>query len=139
MACFLVTAVEAAAVTAIAQVIAAKAKKDLGSPVSADHTNTVTENSNTKLGFAKKLMWLANLLWGGAFLLAFEHVWHGEVTAWFPFLTAAATPETTSVMLHEMATVGVMMSVLVTAVWVVMLAVSKSVETKAAKEAGEVA
>lgn len=133
MACFLVTAVEAVAVTAAAQIIAQKAKKELGSPVCA-HDSVMTNEQNEKLSFAKKLMWLAKLLWGGAFLLAFEHVWHGEVTAWFPFLTAAATPETASVMLHEMATVGVMMSVLVTAVWCVMLAVSKSVEKKAEKE-----
>jgi len=36
------------------------------------------------------LGWLTNMLWGGSLLLAFEHVWHGEETPWFPFLTAAA-------------------------------------------------
>lgn len=130
MACFLVSAVEAAAVTAVAQIIAHKAKKELGSPVCA-HGSEIESKQNEKLNFARKLMWLAKLLWGGSFLLAFEHVWHGEVTAWFPFLTAAATPETTSVMLHEMATVGVGMAVLVTAVWAVMLVVAKSYEKKA--------
>lgn len=56
-------------------------------------------------------------LWGGSALLAFEHVWHGEVTMFFPFLTAAKNPETLSVMLHEMSTVGVTMAVVVTAFW----------------------
>ena len=58
-----------------------------------------------------------NMLWGGAALLAYEHVWHGEVVPWFPFLTAAANPEDAAVMLHEMATVGVTMALLVTAAW----------------------
>lgn len=57
------------------------------------------------------------MLWGGSALLAFEHLWHGEVVPWFPFLTAAANPEDPAIMLHEMATVGVMMAVLTTAVW----------------------
>ncbi len=36
--------------------------------------------------FIKKMGWLNNMLWGGSALLAFEHVWHGEVTPWFPFI-----------------------------------------------------
>ena len=70
-----------------------------------------------KIPFSRKLKWLKNMLWGGAALLAYEHVWHGEVVPWFPFLTAAANPEDAAVMLHEMATVGVTMALLVTAAW----------------------
>ena len=62
------------------------------------------------------------MLWGGSALLAFEHIWHGEVTPWFPFLTAAGNPEDAMAMLHEMATTGVAMAVLVTAVWAGMVA-----------------
>ena len=54
-----------------------------------------------KIPFSRKLKWLKNMLWGGAALLAYEHVWHGEVVPWFPFLTAAANPEDTAVMLRE--------------------------------------
>ena len=86
-----------------------------------------------KTPFSKKLGWLNKLLWGGSALLAFEHVWHGEVVPFFPFLTAAADPEEASVMLHEMATVGVSMAALVTLVWVGMLLVSKALEKKALK------
>lgn len=32
-----------------------------------------------KIPFSRKLKWLKNMLWGGAALLAYEHVWHGEV------------------------------------------------------------
>ena len=67
------------------------------------------------------------LLWGGSALLAFEHVWHGEVVPFFPFLTAVENGETAE-MLAEMGSAGVMMAVLVTAVWVGMLAVSSIVE-----------
>ena len=77
--------------------------------------NEVVAEGN--IPFSRKLKWLKNMLWGGAALLAYEHVWHGEVVPWFPFLTAAANPEDAAVMLHEMATVGVTMALLVTAAW----------------------
>ena len=48
----------------------------------------------------------------------FEHVWHGEVVPWFPFLTAMADPGDAAEMFHEMATVGVTMAVLITVIWV---------------------
>lgn len=70
------------------------------------------------------------MLWGGSALLAFEHIWHGEVVPWFPFLTAAANPEDAMAMLHEMATTGVTMAVLVTAVWAGMVAVSNVIEKR---------
>ena len=73
------------------------------------------------------------MLWGGSALLAFEHVWHGEVVPWFPFLTAAADPADALEMLHEMATVGVTMTLLVTAVWLGMLGVSAAFERRANK------
>jgi hypothetical protein len=68
--------------------------------------------------FSRKLKWLTWLLWGGAVLLAFEHVWHGEVVPWFPFLTAMSDPAYKAEMLHEMATVGVTMAALITVIWI---------------------
>ena len=73
------------------------------------------------------------MLWGGSALLAFEHVWHGEVTPWFPFLTNAATPEQASEMLREMATSGVAMAVLVTLAWIAMVCISISISKKSIK------
>ena len=72
------------------------------------------------------------MLWGGSALLAFEHVWHGEVVPWFPFLTNAASPDTAAEMLHEMATAGVSMAVLVTLVWLGMVGVSHIIENRTA-------
>ena len=77
------------------------------------------------------------MLWGGSALLAFEHVWHGEVVPWFPFLTAAADPADASEMLHEMATAGVSMAVIVTVVWLGMLGVCKLIEKRTEKQALE--
>ena len=75
-------------------------------------------------------MWLSYLLWGGALLLAFEHVWHGEVVPWFPFLTAASNPADAAEMLHEMSTIGVSMAVIVTAVWGGIVAAANSAVKK---------
>jgi hypothetical protein len=69
------------------------------------------------LDWVHKLEWLNRMLWGGVLLLGIEHVWHGEITFWPPFLTAMQNPAETELMLHEMATVGVVMALFVTIVW----------------------
>lgn len=129
MACFLIPATEAIITTVITKVIQSKEKEHT---VKIDSDNG-SFSTTTKIPFSRKLKWLNNLLWGGSALLAFEHVWHGEVTLWFPFLTAASNPAAVSKMLVEMSTVGVAMAVLVTAVWAVMLVVSGMIEKKELK------
>ena len=86
--------------------------------------------AETKITFGSKLNWLNNLLWGGSGLLAFEHVWHGEVTPFFPFLTAASDPADAAEMLKEMGTVGVGMAVLVTGVWVGMVLIARAIDKR---------
>lgn len=115
MACFLVPTTEA--------IVTSVAKKKLKN----NHTNP----------FIKRMNWLNNMLWGGAALLAFEHVWHGEVVPWFPFLTNAANPTDAAAMLGEMATSGVAMAAVVTAVWAGMVLVSNSILKRPAREAAE--
>ena len=61
---------------------------------------------------------LSALLFGGSLLLAIEHLWHGELIFSPPFITAMKSPEDTEVMLHEIATTGVAMAVLVTVAYV---------------------
>lgn len=85
--------------------------------------------------FVRRLGWLRNMLFGGSFLLAVEHVWHGEITWRYPFLTAVAEGDTAG-MLREIATVGVAMAVLVTVAWACMVVVSESAARRAAR-AGE--
>lgn len=132
MACFLVPAAEAVITTAVSKVMQSKESTPETVHISLDDS-TVTEAVKTP--FSHKLKWLNNLLWGGSALLAFEHVWHGEVVPWFPFLTAAADPADAAEMLHEMSTVGVTMALLVTAVWGGMLALSNVIEKRAIKSA----
>ncbi len=130
MACFLVPAAEAVITTAVSKVMQSKESSPETVHISLDDS-TVTEAVKTP--FSQKLKWLNNLLWGGSALLAFEHVWHGEVVPWFPFLSAACNPTDAAEMLHEMSTAGVAMAVLVTAVWGGMLAISNAIEKRAVK------
>lgn len=128
MACFLVPAAEAIVTTIITKVVKSKEKEE---KVKISFNGTVEET--TKIKFSTKLGWLNKLLWGGSALLAFEHIWHGEVVPFFPFLTAVQTGETAD-MLAEMGSAGVTMAVLVTAVWVCMLIVSNIIEKRALRE-----
>lgn len=130
MACFLVPGAEAIVVTAAAFLI--KKHEQNKAQVQLHTTGSApVEEKTEKPGFAKKLFWLADLLWGGVILLAFEHLWHGEVVPFFPFLTAATEgPQAVSEMLGEMASVGVVMAVLVTVVWAAMVAVSAVIEKR---------
>ena len=131
MACFLVPAAEAVVTTIATKAIKSKEGKPETVKVQLDGAELVEAE---KIPFSRKLGWLNKLLWGGSGLLAFEHVWHGEVVPWFPFLTAASNPADAAEMLQEMSTAGVTMAVLVTAVWAGMLVVS-SVVVKRAKKA----
>ena len=102
MACFLVPAAEAVVTTVAAKVMKKNAK-----------------DNEEKLSFATKLEGMNKLLWGGCALLCYEHVWHGEVVPFFPFLTAMNDPAETTVMLEEMVSVGGLMSVFLTGIWVI--------------------
>ena len=119
MACFTVPVAEAVVTTVITKILA---KREMAQGDTCGKTR-----------FSTKLGWLNKLLWGGSALLAFEHLWHGEITFSFPFLTAVENGETAE-MLHEMATSGVGMAALVTLVWLGMLAVA-AIKEKAAASA----
>lgn len=126
MACFLVPAAEAVITTVAEKVMKSKEKEET---VKISLEDGMIADA-TKIKFSTKLGWLNKLLWGGSALLAFEHVWHGEVVPFFPFLTAVKDGETAG-MLAEMGSAGVSMAVLVTAVWIGMLIVSSAVEKRA--------
>lgn len=126
MACFLVPATEAVITTIATKVIEKNEKK-----MDADAMKNGIKISNlNKEHFSAKLKRLNSFLWGGSALLAFEHLWHGEVQPFFPFLTAASTPADAAQMLHEMSTVGVTMAVLVTCIWGVVTYVSHKIENR---------
>ena len=124
MACFLVSAAEAVVVK-----VAEKAQENVEKK--AEETSA---ESKVHVPFSRKLKWLSYMLWGGVIVLAFEDIWHGEVQPFFPFLTAMESPASTAEMLHEMATVGVAMALLITAVWGVICVISSVLEKKASEE-----
>lgn len=117
MACFLVPVAEAVVTTAATHFLKKKEAK--------------TETNSTELKLSEQLGILNKLLWGGSGLLAFEHLWHGEISPFFPFLTATENPESTVQMLHEMATNGVGMASIVTLVWIGIMLVNSQLLKKA--------
>lgn len=119
MACFVVSAAEAVVVTAAAKSAEGKGASESG------------RQAKARLTLSRKLKWLSNMLWGGSALLAFEHVWHGEIVPWFPFLTAMNDPADKAEMLAEMGSVGILMAVIITAVWGCMVLVTNAMEKKA--------
>lgn len=122
MACFVVSAAEAVVVTAAAKMMEKKAG-----------TAGTSDQAGQRIGFVRKLKWLANMLWGGSILLAFEHLWHGEIVPWFPFLTAMNNPADTQAMLAELGSIGVLMAAIITTVWVAMVLVTNAMEKNALK------
>jgi len=123
MACFLVPMGEAIVTTVVQKVVENKEKKVGGK-----------ETTKTRLSWSRKLSWLNKLLWGGTILLAFEHIWHGEIVPWPPFLTAMENPADVAPMLHEVATIGVGMAIFVTIVWGIIVMIAE-LKAKAMPEA----
>lgn len=112
MACFVVSAAAAATVAVAKHIVAKKEDK-----------NVTIVDENSKFGsdtkWSTKLNYLELGLWGGSFLLAGEHLIHGEVSLLPPFLTATKTAEGTTEMLHEMGTVGVIMLASIVVAWAI--------------------
>ena len=129
MACLIAPAAEAAVVTIVCRRIEKK---------EALNSKSGQESGCTKTNvFLEKRKWLTNLLWSGSLLLLLEHMWHGEIVPYFPFLTAMYNPADTAAMIQEILTTGVLMCVFVTLVWVGMVGVySLSKKQKNAETAG---
>ena len=101
MACFIVPLVQAAATSLYRKLNA----KGISSPDASALKRNVPA--------------LEKMLWGGSVMLIVDHIINGELTWRFPFFTALDKVGGGEVMLKEMLTVGVPMSVIVTACWVV--------------------
>ena len=113
MACFVVPMAEAMVATAVSKVLI---KKEEQKSMQEIEDGFINDTGSCRIG-ARQIKKLSNFLWGGSGLLAFEHLWHGEIMPYFPFLTAANNPADFAQMIHEMSTVGVTMAVVVTLFW----------------------
>lgn len=141
MACFLVPTGEAIVVSLLRLALKKKEERAEVQPDSlASSASLVSPTSPARLvspgvrKLRRRLRWLSQMLWGGSALLAFEHLWHGEIVPWFPFLTAASDPESAGVMLHEMATAGVMMALLTTVAWGLMCLAASAIEKRSLQQ-----
>ena len=117
MACFLVPMAVAIG-TSVAQKVVEKREKKAGEE----------KAEKRSLSWSRRLSWLNKLLWGGVILLAIEHIWYGEVVPWPPFLTAMEDPADIAPMLHEIATIGVAMAIVVTVAWAIMVMIAEQRE-----------
>lgn len=67
--------------------------------------------------------WLISMLWGGVIMLAVEHIAHGEIVLYPPFLTKGLDE-----VLPEILKLGVPMSLLVFIVWLAMVGIANWLE-----------
>jgi hypothetical protein len=86
---------------------------------SAIRKSNEKNNRSNHSAFARHLPALEKMLWGGSVMLVVDHIINGELTWRFPFFTALENAGGGAVMLREMLTVGVPMSLTITAIWAV--------------------
>jgi hypothetical protein len=114
MACFLVSAT-----VGIGAAVARHIVKHRENKLEAEGKTQLPEKFGSDVKWSKKLGYLELTLFSGSFVLALEHILHGEVVPFPPFLTAASDPADTAEMLTEMGTVGVAMLAILVVAWAV--------------------
>lgn len=80
------------------------------------HYETAVNDSASPV-LLRHLPGLEKMLWGGTVMLIVDHVINGELMFSFPFFSALAQEGGAMTMLREMLTVGLPMSIVLTAVW----------------------
>lgn len=126
MACFVAPAAVAVVTTITRKVVK---NKEGASHMHAEQTRQTRDTTAGK--WTQRLGWLNAMLWGGSALLCLEHIWHGEVVPWPPFLTAMRTPGQIGPMLHEILVYGTAMTAAILVVWGIMVGVAEFVERRA--------
>lgn len=86
---------------------------------SAIRKSNQKHNRSNKSTFTRHLPALEKMLWGGSVMLIVDHIINGEVTWRYPFFTALEQAGGGAVLLREMLTVGLPMSLTITALWAV--------------------
>lgn len=112
MACFLVSATVGIGVSVARHIVKHHEKK-----LELEGKTQLPEKFGSDIKWSQKLAYLELTLFSGSFLLAIEHILHGEVVPFPPFLTAASNPADLAEMLTEMGTVGVAMLAILLVAW----------------------
>lgn len=112
MACFTISAAAGIGVAVARHLVKRHEKK-----LVLEGKEPKIEKFGSDIKWSKKLAYLELTLFAGSFVLAIEHMIHGEVTFFPPFLTAASDPSEAMAMLQEMGTVGVAMLGILVAAW----------------------
>ena len=79
----------------------------------------------------EKVRTLGKMLWGGSIMLIVDHIINGELTWKYPFFTALTDAGGGSVFLRELLTVGVPISLVITAIWGIWALISERRTAKA--------
>lgn len=87
----------------------------------------ITTSIRKKIPQKYHIEWLNAMLWGGIVMLIIEHIAHGEIILFPPFLTAMENSADIFLMFKEIATVGMAMIVAIFVVWIIMVLVVNAV------------
>ena len=129
MACFVVSATVGIGAAVARHIVKHHEKK-----LELEGRVQVPEKFGSDVKWSQKLSYLELTLFSGSFVLALEHILHGEIVPFPPFLTAASDPADTAKMLSEMGTVGVAMLGILVAAWAIGVFVVDYLKFKKRKE-----
>ena len=112
MACFTVSALGAVGVAVARHIVKHKENK-----LALEGKEQPIEKFGSDIKWSKKLAYLELTLGAGSLILMGEHIFHGEIVPYPPFLTAMASAEDAAEMWQEIGTVGVGMFVILVFAW----------------------
>ena len=129
MACFTVSAVAGISVAVARHIVKRHEKK-----LELEGKTPEIEKFGSDIKWSKKLGYLELTLFSGSFVLAIEHIIHGEVVPFPPFLTAMMSKADTVEMLQEMGTIGVAMLGILVGAWAIGVFVADFLKFKKRKQ-----
>lgn len=127
MACFVVSAAAGVGVAIARHAVKHSEKKKENAGIAPK-----IEKFGSDTKWSKKLAYLELMLFAGSFILAIEHIIHGEIVPFPPFFTAISEGGEIE-MLKEMGTIGVAMLGILVAVWGIGVLVSDYIKFKRRK------
>ena len=129
MACILVSATAGIGVAVARHIV-----KHHENKLELEGKTQLPEKFGSDVKWSQKLAYLELTLFSGSFVLAIEHILHGEVVPFPPFLTAANNPADTAEMLTKKNTVEVAMLAILLVAWGAGVAIVDYIKFKKRKE-----